>query len=456
MKSLQRILKLADPGTYEPWNQVEGAGYHLGTIQVRGRPVHVVATITDEPLRITPTESVARQVDFLRSISLRPSPLVQLLDIPIQMKDLKGKTPIPKDAMRLLADSRGMGGIYAALARLEGVVPRACAVFGTIGAALSFPAALSDALIMLEDAGLCIGRPDAVAHMTGHSTDFQRLGGGPVQTRITGTAHALAKTEAGALTWIRQWLAYWPDHAGATPPLGKPAPPAKDAAIVGAALRDCGLNATIDQRELVMALADRGSWLEMGAEYAGECMTGLCRVKGRPLALLVSNAAVRGGVLFPETCRKMTRFIKLCGQFRLPVAFLADTPGFMIGEEVEHHGIVQAAADLYAAIARSPSPKVCVVVRKAYSAGLYAMAGGAFDAAFWAMEGASISVFGPEALNRFTKNRDMPEPARNAAQEMLAGALDPTIFLEKGLIDEVVSWSALLDKLADFAAGGNQ
>lgn len=451
--SLDRILNLADPGTYEPWQPKKGAGYHLGSIEVGGRPAYVLATDTDTPVNGSPYDGIERETAFLEHIAVNPAPLVQMLDIPAHMKTLKGKTPIPRDAMRLLAGKHGIGGTYAALARLEGLVPRVTAIFSTIGAALSFPSALCDALVMTEDAALCIGRPDAVTHMTGQKTDFHKLGGAKVHASTTGIAHAMVKTEAGALTWMRQWLSYWPTQSEGLAPAQKPVQPSRDIADVGPALTGKGLNVAFDMHSLVKALADGGSWLEMGPDHASECITGLCRIGGRPLAVVASNSSVRGGVLFPETCRKMTRFIRLCGRFRMPVVFLADTPGFMIGEQVEHDGIVQAAADLYTAIARSLSPKVCVVARKAYSAGLYAMAGAGFDAQFWAMPEASISVFGPEAISRFCEDRDMPDPVRTAAQEMLAGALDPQLFGQEGLIDQVVDWEDLRDRLGEFAAG---
>lgn len=450
--SLDRILNFADPGTYEPWQPKKGAGYHLGSIEVGGRPAYVLATDTDNPVSGSPYEGIEREAAFLDHVAANPAPLVQMLDIPAHMKTLKGKTPIPRDAMRLLAGQHGIGGTYAALARLEGLVPRVTAIFSTIGAALSFPAALCDALVMTEDSALCIGRPDAVTHMTGQKTDFHRLGGAKVHTSMTGIAHAMVKTEAGALTWMRQWLSYWPTQSGEQSPAGKPVPPSEDITQIGPALSGNGLNASFDMHILVKAVADGGSWLEMGADHASECITGLCRIGGTPIAIVASNSATRGGVLFPETCRKMTRFIRLCGRFQMPIAFLADTPGFMIGEQVEHDGIVQAAADLYTAIARTPSPKVCVVARKAYSAGLFAMAGAGFDARFWAMPGASISVFGPEAISRFCEDREMPDTIRTAAQEMLAGALDPQLFQQEGLIDEVVAWEDLRKRLGDFAS----
>jgi len=447
--SLQRILHLADSSVYTPWRPMNNAGFHLGDIKVDGRTAHVLATDTDHPVKGSPYAGIERVVAFLEYVADNPAPLIQLLDVPAAMQSLKGKTPIPQDAMRLLTGQHGMGAMYAGLARLEGRVPRVTGIFGTLGAALSFPSALSDALVMTENAALCLGRPDAVTKMIGQQTSFEKLGGARLHTAVTGIAQARTLTEDGALTWIRQWLSYWPKQAGSSLPSSKPLTSSADLATLGPALTGNGLNVPFEMRPLVKALVDNGTWLEMGAEHARECLTGLCRIQGRPLAVVASNSAVRGGILFPETCRKMSRFIRLCGWFRMPVAFLADTPGFMIGEEVEHQAIVQAAADLYTVIACCPSPKVCVVIRKAYSAGLYAMGGAGFNARFWAMPGASISVFGPEALSRFSKDRDMPEPVMQATRDMLAGALDPGKYLDEQLIDAIVPWEDLRTRLAE-------
>lgn len=454
--TLNRIHQLADPGSFVPYKNDEGAGFHLGRITVGDRPAYIVAMDVDKPMQISPFESITRKVEFIESIHNDPAPLVLMLDTPAHMKELKGKTPIPPDAIHLLADSRGVGRTYAALARLEGVVPRISILFGPVAAALSFPATLTDATVMTEQAALCIGRPDAVSLMTGQPTSFEALGGAEMHYRQSGMAHALCKTDAGALTWARQWLGYWPDHTQGPLHHSPPTSPAGNINEIGPAIEDTGLNTPISMADVLTSVADSGSWLEMGAGHAGEVMTGFCRIKGAPIAVVANNSMLRGGILHPETCRKMARFITTCGRFKLPVAFLADTPGFMVGEAVEHEGNVQAASDLYTAIATSPSPKVCVVVRKAYSAGLYAMAGASFDAEFWAMPNASISVFGPEALKRFSEDRDMPPPSRKAAESMLAGSQNPSILQEQGLIDQIVQWKDLRGQLSRFARGEAQ
>ena len=445
--TLERLHKLADPGSFEPFDDQEAAGYLLGALALNGRRAYILASDVDQPPRIPLFQAISRQTAFLEHVLAHPAPLVQILDVPAHHRDLKGKTPIPPDALHLLADSKGVGRTYALLARLEGLAPRVSLLFGPIGAALSFPAALCDALVMLEGSALCIGRPDAVALMTGQQTTFERLGGAQMHATFAGTAHRLARSEDGALAWARQWLGFLPDRAGAPLPTLAPVPPRGDMEAVAAA----DPKAPFPLKELLEALADGGSWLEMGELHAGECRTGFCRLDGHPVGVLASDARTRGGILFPETSRKMARFVRLCGRFGLPTLFLADTPGFMVGEDVERQGNVQAAAELYAAIAQSPSPKACLVLRKAYSAGLYAMAGAGFDAAFRAAPGASISVFGPEALHRFSQERDMPEPTRKAAADMLEGALHPELLAQQGLIQGILPWNEMRATLAAFA-----
>lgn len=452
-RSLDRIRRLADPGSWVPWHPVEGAGYHLGRAMVSGRPVWLFVADVDRPMQVSPMAGMSRQVRFIQSILSDPAPLVLVLDIPAHLKQMQGKTPIPTDAMHLLADAYGMGGLYASLGRLAWVVPRVALVFGTIGAAFSFPACLCDATVMLSDAAMCIGRPDAVGHMIGQQTSFNELGGPAVHFTKTGMAHAVTQTEAGALTWARRWLGYWPARAGDCLPCIDAQPPDGDIMAVGERISACRLNQSYDMRALIRAVMDRGSLLEMGGEYGGECMTILCRINGRPTGLLASDPQVRGGILFPATCRKMTRFVRLCDRFGLPLVFLADTPGFMIGKQVEHDGAVQAGADLYTAIAQCRSAKVCVVVGKAYSAGLFAMAGGGgFGARFWALPTASVSVFGPEALERFSHDRQMSPSAREALESMLAGALDVSCYEQQHLVERVLDWSALRPSLVDLTA----
>jgi acetyl-CoA carboxylase carboxyltransferase component len=157
-------------------------------------------------------------------------------------------------------------------------------------------------------------------------------------------------------------------------------------------------NKPFDMRELVFALIDEDSWCEIKALFAGELLTGLGRLDGRVIGVIANQPKVRGGVLFGNSADKATRFIWLCDAFSIPLLFLADVPGFMIGSKVERDGIIRHGAKMIAAVTETTVPKISVIVRKAYGAGLYAMAGPAFDPeATIALPQAMIAVMGPEA-----------------------------------------------------------
>ncbi|MBN2140796.1 MAG: hypothetical protein JW718_07295 [Desulfovibrionaceae bacterium] len=449
-----RVGLLADPGSLEEFPPVGRCGLLAAGIKVNGRRAYVSATDGSAAAQ-SPMDQMLKQVAFLEQVQRDPAPVVLILDTPAHVRRAAGKTPIPPDAQRLLADGRGVGRGYCLLARLSAVAPMICVVFNQVGAALSFPSALGHAAVMVQGSAVCVGRPDAVRLMTGQNTDFERLGGARMHCEVSGLGDALARTERGAMAWARRWLEYVPDRAGAALPVREESPPAASAASAEAALPE-DLNAAFDMRLVLEAVADSGSILELKALHAAECVTALCRVKGRVLGLVANNSLVRGGIIFPETCRKMARFIGFCDAFGLPLAFFADTPGFMVGEQVERRGNVREAAELMSAIARSRVPKMCLVVRKAYSAGLYAMAGPGFEPVeFLALPKASISVFGPEALERFSADRDMAPAARQALDRMLAGARDPEVLARAGLLDEVVDWRDLRGRVARFVAGGH-
>ncbi len=153
-----------------------------------------------------------------------------------------------------------------------------------------------------------------------------------------------------------------------------------------------------DMMEVVGVLADRESWLELKALYAKELLTGLCRIEGRTVGVVANQPKHLGGVLFAESANKAARFIQLCDAYGIPLVYLADVPGFMIGSKVERQGIIRAGAKMIAAMSMATVPKISVIVRKAYGAGLYAMCGPAFEPdACIALPTASVGVMGPQA-----------------------------------------------------------
>jgi acetyl-CoA carboxylase carboxyltransferase component len=187
-----------------------------------------------------------------------------------------------------------------------------------------------------------------------------------------------------------------PESWQVEPPLAPAAAPASDAAIEEIVPAD--ENQPFDIREVLDCLLDADSFLEVHKRWAKELIVGYARLDGRAIGIVANQPKQKGGVLFVDSADKAARFIQTCNAFNLPLLFLADVPGFMIGTAVERQGIIRHGAKMISAVSEATVPKISVVVRKAYGAGLYAMAGPAFEPdCCIALPSASIAVMGPQA-----------------------------------------------------------
>jgi acetyl-CoA carboxylase carboxyltransferase component len=208
-------------------------------------------------------------------------------------------------------------------------------------------------------------------------------------------------------------------------------------------------------RKVIDALVDEGSWLEIKKLFAKEILTGFARLDGMPVGVVANQPMQKGGVLFNDSADKAARFIWLCDAFEIPLLFLADVPGFMIGTDVERHGIIRHGAKMITAVSEATVPKISVIVRKAYGAGLYAMAGPAFDSdAVIALPSAQIAVMGPEpAVNAvfYNKLAELPEAQRAARRKELEDEYREDVDLYKLasnlIVDDVVEPDALRGEL---------
>jgi acetyl-CoA carboxylase carboxyltransferase component len=217
-----------------------------------------------------------------------------------------------------------------------------------------------------------------------------------MHTSVSGCAHALVKSDEEGIDLARRYLGYLPSDCAAAPPLAPPAGPERDEPI--AELIPADENKPFDMRELLARLIDAGSWLEVHARWAREIIVGLGRLDGQPVGIVANQPKYKGGVLFVDSADKAARFIWTCNAFNIPLLFLADVPGFMIGTQVERQGIIRHGAKMISAVSEATVPKLSVIVRKAYGAGLYAMAGPAFEPdCCLALPSASIAVMGPQA-----------------------------------------------------------
>ncbi len=300
------------------------------------------------------------------------------------------------DQVDLFPGRRGAGNIFYNQVRASGSVPQACALFGPSAAGGAYIPAFCDVVAMVDgNASMYLGSDRMVEMVTGEKTTLEAMGGAKVHCGESGVGHFLCKTEAEAIGTIRRYLSYLPPNWRSAPPVAEPAPaPEVDlAALIPASERQA-----FDMRKVVRGLLDGGEFFEIQARWAREVTVGFGRLNGAPVGVVANNSLYKGGVLFIDSADKATRFVQLCDAFNVPLVFLSDVPGFMVGSAVERQGIIRHGAKMITAISEATVPKICVVVRKAYGAGLYAMAGPGFapDATI-ALPTAKIAVMGAEA-----------------------------------------------------------
>jgi acetyl-CoA carboxylase carboxyltransferase component len=230
----------------------------------------------------------------------------------------------------------------------------------------------------------------------GEKVTLEEMGGAKLHTGVSGVGTQLVKSDEEGIDVAKRWLSYFPSNWETEPPVAPPSLPGSDTPIRD--LIPADENKPFDIKQLIDSLVDAESFFEVHPRWAKELVVGFARLEGRAVGIVANQPKQKGGVLFVDSADKAAHFIWLCNAFGLPLLFLADVPGFMIGTAVERQGIIRHGAKMIAAVSEATVPKISVVIRKAYGAGLYAMAGPAFDPdACLALPSASIAVMGPQA-----------------------------------------------------------
>jgi len=268
----------------------------------------------------------------------------------------------------------------------------------------------------------------------GEKTTLEEMGGARMHCEVSGCGDLLAPDERSVLETARAYLGYMPLRAGEAPPVLPPRAPRAGAKRIDDILPP-NQNQAFDIYAVLDALVDEGSFFEIKRLFARELVTGFARLGGKPVGIVASQPKWKGGVLFVDSADKAARFIWLCDAFGIPLVFLADVPGFMIGKAVERQGMIRHGAKMISAVADATVPKFCVVLRKAYGAGLYAMCGPGFDPdATLALPQAMIAVMGAEAaVNAVFANKiaEKPEAERAAYVEELRAQYRADIDISK-------------------------
>jgi acetyl-CoA carboxylase carboxyltransferase component len=311
------------------------------------------------------------------------------------------------DQVELFPGRRGAGRIFANQVRLSGKVPQVCCLFGPSAAGGAYIPAFCDVVFMVEaNASMYLGSPRMAEVVIGEKVSLEEMGGARMHATVSGCGDNLCASDEDAIDAARRFLSYLPSSWRQNAPEAPSATPLASARPIRATVPKEERRA-YDMHKVIDALVDEASFFELKPLWAKELIIGFARLDGRAVGIIANNPMHLGGVLFVDSADKAARFIWLCDAFNVPLVFLADVPGFMIGSQVEREGIIRHGAKMITAVAEATVPKFSVIVRKAYGAGLYAMCGPAFDPdACLALPTAQIAVMGPDpAVNAVFYNR---------------------------------------------------
>ncbi|BBN62320.1 MULTISPECIES: carboxyl transferase domain-containing protein [Pseudomonas] len=438
--SERRVSRLFDPGSFK--EDLEGQNTHFicgaGTI-------HSIKTYVamsrgrDCEFQSSRQWSTAQQI--IKTVGLAraaEAPLIYIQDKIGDNNDTEGfdtARVFSSDMSSLLLSPSGMGSVSASLAELAKLNLLMSVILGPTSGPLALPVMLADLVLMTRRGALCMGRPDMVKAMLAQQTDLYSLGGSDIHSTASGSVHLVFDDEADLFADLRKLLLYL--IAGKSSTYGEFSTPLE---VDFSRLLPPSHNIPFDVQHLVRSFVDSDSLIEIGASHAPEVLVGLASLQGQVFAVVANNSAHGGGVIYKRTARKMIHVIDLAGKMSLPILFIADIPGIMIGEEAERDGIFAAVADLFRAHTRCKVKKLLLVARKAYTGGVYAMSGPGFEpVAVLAYPDANIGVFSTLTMEKIIKSSSMTDAQRAVVSALDEEIRSPLLLKDKGLITDVIS-----------------
>lgn len=390
-----RIGLLVDEGSFVEEAQLANAlnpglpadGVVTGRALVDGRPALIVAndpTVKAGSWGARTVEKIVR----ITEVALRDElPIFWLID---------SAGARITDQVDLFPGRRGAGRIFHNQVALSGKVPQICCLFGPSAAGGAYIPAFCDLVIMVDgNASMYLGSPRMAEMVVGEKVTLEEMGGARMHTSVSGCGDLLASDDAEAIDLAKQYFSYLPGSWQSQPPSYDASPAGRDFTRDLVPIEE---SVGFDIHDVIDAIADADTFFEIKPAYAPELVIGFGLLAGQVVGFVANQPAVKGGVLFVDSADKAARFIWLCDAFNVPLVYLCDVPGFMIGSEVERAGIIRHGAKMISAVSEATVPTVSVIVRKAYGAGLYAMCGPGFSPdACIALPTAKIAVMGPEA-----------------------------------------------------------
>ena len=343
-------------------------GVRTGVGRVDGRAVAVIAHDFAVKAGSWGKLTCEKQVRILERADRDLLPVIYLVD------SAGGRLT---DQLGFFSDRRGASRIFQLQVALSGRVPQICCLLGPSAAGGAYMPAFTDWVGMVEgNASMYLASPRVAEKVTGELTTLEEMGGALMHATVSGCADEVFGSDWEAIAAARLLLSYLPGSWEQRPPPGVPAAPARaDWSDVIPAAESAGY----DVGEVIDGLVDAGSFFEIKARWAQEIVVGLARLQGQVVGIVANQPQVRSGAIFVDSADKAARFITMCDAFNVPLIFLHDVPGFMVGAAVERQGIIRHGAKMITAMASAEVPKFSVILRKSYAAGYYAMCAPGFE-----------------------------------------------------------------------------
>lgn len=339
----------------------------------------------------------------------------------------------------------GSGHLFREEVVMSGVIPQVAALMGPCAAGTAYIPGLADFVPMVKGRGsMALAGPHLVRAAIGEDVTQEELGGSRVHCRRSGVGDLEVADDETCIARIREYLSYFPSHNGESPPRRESPDPIERREESLLDVLPESNRKPYDVYDVIRAIVDDGEWFDLKPQWAKTIVTCLARFGGRPVGIVANQPRQLGGVLDNDSADKAARFVNLCNAYGLPLVFLQDVPGFMVGTKVEEGGIIRHGAKMLYAVANATVPKVTVVLRKAYGAGYFVMNGRAYEPdLIVAWPSAEISVMGAEGAVEIVFRKQVEEAEHPAAKkaELIAAyrkIIDVYIAAHNGLIDDVI------------------